>query len=439
MTTNHPFDRQLAEMLVETSERRVPDHLTEVLNRTSRTRQRAWWSSPERWLPMQATARFAPALPRINRALIVAVLLLIALVAAAVFGGVGRPRLPAPFGPAANGDILIGVGGDIARLDPATGQRTTLIAGPQWDFGGTFSRDGTKFAFGRFPTDPSAAPSDVDLGMIVAVANADGSNVRELTPYLKGNCSSDWSPDGRQFVFRGNGPDERGILEVLDLERGTVRTIDPRISVRCSWLAYRPTAGREILFRGDDGLKHGVFTIRPDGTGLRQINTERPVCDCDTGGVSPDGHLVAVDRWGADGVVRIWLLDVDAGTERELPMPPGTFSRGGIFSPDGSQIAFPRLRRVGANQNAYQVVVAPVDGSDFGLALGAEMPLPSNGSDEAFVSLSFAPDGKSIIAVFPDDPSSGRDAIWRLPIDGSPGTFVDQGAFVSLDIQRRAP
>ena len=55
-------------------------------------------------------------------------------------------------------DDIFGADGDIERLDPATGERTALIAGETWDFGGMFSRDGTRFTFGRLAADPSVVP-----------------------------------------------------------------------------------------------------------------------------------------------------------------------------------------------------------------------------------------------------------------------------------------
>ena len=91
--------------------------------------------------------------------------------------------------------------------------------------------------------------------------------------------------------------------------------------------------------------------------------------------------------WDVTGIVRLWLLDLDAGSERRLPMPELHFARGRTFSPDGSMIAFPMLHRIGPDQNAYEVGIAPIDGSSPAVALGHEVTLPANGSDGAFVSI----------------------------------------------------
>lgn len=49
------FGRDLERWLRDEGERRVPDHLGEVLVRTAATRQRPWWSSPEGGFPWTAS------------------------------------------------------------------------------------------------------------------------------------------------------------------------------------------------------------------------------------------------------------------------------------------------------------------------------------------------------------------------------------------------
>jgi Tol biopolymer transport system component len=439
VTSDERFGRSLTVWLEDDARGRVPGHLDEVLLRTVATRQRRWWSSLERWLPVNiASTRVAVPRPPLFRIALVAALVIVAVLALALIAGAER-RVPPPFGLARNGDFLFGANGDILRFDPATGTSSPVIAGATWDFGPTFSRDGTRFAFGRVPGDPAWAAHNADLGMVTAIANADGSNVRELTTALPGNCWSDWHPDGRHLVFRTERPDHYGLLNVLDVDAGTLRTIDPGISVRCGPLGYLPPSGDEIVFRGDTTIDHGVFSVRSDGTGLRRRNTALPVCDCDTGLLSPDGRYLAIDRWDTAGRVRLWLLDLGDGTERLVPLPEDHFSRGGAFSPDGSRIAFPMLHAVAPNQKAYQVATAPVDGTSPARALGPEIKLPATGTDEAFVSIAFSPDGQTLIAVYPDSPTSVNDSIWLLPLDGSAGRTVGSGTFASLDIQRRAP
>ena len=146
MNPSDVFDRQISDWLHADAEHRVPEHLDAVLRRTRTERQRPAWSSLERWLPVQSTLRFTP-VPRIAWLLVVLGLVL-ALAAAALWIGT-RQRLPNPFGPARNGAIVMSHDGDVYALDPLTHAERLIVGGESFDFGPTFSRDGTKLLFLR--------------------------------------------------------------------------------------------------------------------------------------------------------------------------------------------------------------------------------------------------------------------------------------------------
>ena len=81
-----------------------PGYLDEVLASTARAPQRPWWSSPERWLPVDLTMR-RPRRPAI-RPRVIALLVLLALLVASIAAyppSRTRHRLPPPFGLAQNG------------------------------------------------------------------------------------------------------------------------------------------------------------------------------------------------------------------------------------------------------------------------------------------------------------------------------------------------
>src|SRR5436190_15908692 len=93
MTLYDGFDRTVFAWLDEQAGQGMPGYLDEVLARTTGTRQRPWWSSLERWLPMQTTLRLTP-VPRIAWLLVV-VGLIVTLAAAVIVVG-SRHRQPAP-------------------------------------------------------------------------------------------------------------------------------------------------------------------------------------------------------------------------------------------------------------------------------------------------------------------------------------------------------
>src|SRR5690242_10299212 len=104
MTTDDRFARNLSSWLVEDGAQRVPDHLAEVLVHSAATRQRAWWSSPERWLPVDTTLR--PRLvdtSRLLRVVVLAAIFIALLGALLLYAGSHQTKVPPPFGVAKNG------------------------------------------------------------------------------------------------------------------------------------------------------------------------------------------------------------------------------------------------------------------------------------------------------------------------------------------------
>src|SRR5215510_9433537 len=126
------IDRTLTAFFVDDSAHRVAPHLEEVLAVTQRTRQRSWWSSPGRWLPVDLTIerRLVPAPRWRSFAVVLALLVLLALVVA-VAGT--RRSSPGPFvGLAPNGLIAFIDGGHLKLADADGGHVREFRAVP-WD------------------------------------------------------------------------------------------------------------------------------------------------------------------------------------------------------------------------------------------------------------------------------------------------------------------
>jgi hypothetical protein len=397
MTTRNDFNVVISDWLDDQAGRGAPAYLDEILARTTRTRQRPAWSSLERWLPMDLTARARTfPLPAIGRIVLVGLLLITLLGLALAFAG-SRQRLPAPFGPAANGGILSSTVGDIFLASSDGTGRRPLIAGSTNDFGPAHSHDGTRFVFWREVTPETS---------LVMVANADGTGVRPLlaTP-LNAADWYEWSPaDDRLAIV--HGVDGRHVLSILDVATGALRQLDvPGLNVDSDVL-WRPPNGDELIFtaRADLGSATGaaLYAIRPDGSDLRTIVGPWPLdwsfLNLE---ISPDGRSLTYWMYEVvSGEVplrgRVHVVDVATEVDRLMRFDPAAVDESELhFSPDGRTGL---IVTAGAQANAQ----ASVEIVDLVGAAPARLVGPAFAGDEG-KAIGFSPDGTTIVLAFDND------------------------------------
>lgn len=199
-------------------------------------------------------------------------------------------------------------GPDIVRLDPRTGDTTTIIARPGDDGARTLSPDGEWVLFG---SDLPGLPYDPGIH----IARLDGSDVRVVT---WGRLALDWSRDGRFILGLGRGPQDT--LFVMTPAGSIVAS---RVSAPIQDLAY---------WCGDS--QHAVFTQRAD------VASDLVLWDWTTGeetvvmdsaaallGCSPNGRGVIVARLRSLRLT-LGILDVRTGRFHDLGLEPGSVARG---------------------------------------------------------------------------------------------------------------
>jgi Tol biopolymer transport system component len=416
MTTNDAFGRTLSTWLHEEAEHRMPDHLGEILTRTVATRQQRWWSSPERWLPVDLTTRSGTlAVPRLGRLLLVALIVLALAAGAILVVGSRSPQIPPPFGLARNGVLIYDAGGDILSYDVAAGDSKSLIEDPAADGDPLVSPDGTMILFDRSAVGP--------LSHQLMVADIDGRNARPLTAPVANVDSIAWSPDSK-FVSMSSDADSIAAVRVAGLDGTLVRAIsqdDASGHPAVENVQWRPN-GSELIFRGwSSESDFGLYAIHPDGTGQRLVmESVDPAAQFGPPALSPDGNTIAYTISGED---QIHLVDVDTGIERAIAFQDAAHGDSmPVWSPDGGSLLFQRVH----GAEASLVVGSIADGRVTRTGPTYE---PGRG-----VSAAFSPDATKVVAWFADDGST-----WLLDAAGGPGTRLPPNSGGLAGWQRLAP
>jgi len=386
------FEHELPDILTAIAPPRVPDYVEDLLAQAAATRQRPRWTRAERWFRMDTIADrgSVPALPW--RPLLVAALLLALIVSALLVAGSQQQRIPAPFGPAKNGELAFGEG-DIYLRDGIDGASKLVIGGPTFDFAGNFTRDGQRLTFLRRVSGTPGTPSE---RLQLFVADADGSNLHAVSEPLVSPDWSDLAPDSSSLVVAAGEPAAGQHLFVADLDQsGPLRQIDLGPNLDADTPNFLGPTGAEIVFRGTrvtpQGVRHGLFAVHPDGRGLRAI-TPTDGTDGNSGysypQPSPDGHYVAYMVWDEQlHGLRVHVLDLQSGEDRNLT-DVGRSEGWASFSPDSSRIIFQNY-----TTERDQIFVTSVDGTGPRLAMG---PMYRAVDNQAVGGI-FSPDGKSVI------------------------------------------
>ncbi len=162
------------------------------------------------------------------------------------------------------------------------------VLGPQWSPRG----DGIIFGIGKFGAffnffheEFLKASDRVDGGAQIAMINPDGSGFRELTSGPNNNGFPSLAPDGRRFVYRSFGPEGEG-LRVMNIDTKAITTLTSGYDNFPLW----SPRGDLIMFSRLEKGDYEIFTVTPDGTGVRRL-TSSPGNDAHQGW-SPDGEQI---------------------------------------------------------------------------------------------------------------------------------------------------
>jgi len=197
-----------------------------------------------------------------------------------------------------------------------------LILGPSWSPDGkqivvgvgTFTSFLDFTAGGKKPIDP------VNGGAQLGIVNADGSGLHLITSGNSNNAFASFGPDGKHIVYRTTGPDADG-LRIMNLDDQTVKVLTNEWDNFPVW----SPRGDLIAFIRRNGADFQVFTIHPDGTGLKQLTNTH----------GNDAHLA----WSPDGE-RILFCSSRMGFKDEVVLigAPQPYGKVFVIRYDGTQM-----------------------------------------------------------------------------------------------------
>lgn len=327
MTTNDTFDRRLAAWLDADARGRVPDHLSEVLVVTRATRQRPGWSSLERWLPMATIAqqRFLVPKPALML-LVVAALLTVALVGVYLVGSGDSDDIP--FGEAKNGRIVFVDGSQIVSA-PSESFKDRMVAGRVDGANGlAVSPDGTRLAY--------AGAANIAITDIPGGETSGRAGVTITAPGMTQYGSPAWSPSGNEIAFVGADSRTDHVF-VANADGSNVREIAAEMigpNHVVGLVGFSPD-GRWIAFAESPDPGAGrLVIVATDGTESRVLATS-PIDMGDGAGVfwSPDKATPRILYLAQGGVTRYFDLTNDTDVTVATGFWPS-------WSPTGDRISY---------------------------------------------------------------------------------------------------
>ena len=215
-------------------------------------------------------------------------------------------------------------------VDPVTTNVVQLTSGPDEHSVGSWSADYTKITFSK------------GLWGGLWMMDADGTNETQVSA-MSLVRSSVFSADGKYIAFIANVPDAQ--VHTVEIATGQVKQVTnlKGIGLRISW----SVDGKNLLFARQVGSSYNLFTIAPDGTGLKQL-TKCVKVVCWDGQYSPDGTQIAFIYGGQVATMLANGANIQTVTSAADPQPHYP-----SWSPSGKQLAY---ERYAVNQHDIWVV-----------------------------------------------------------------------------------
>ena len=317
-------------------------------------------------------------------------------------------------------------------------------------------------------SDPEISPDGRSIAFVVSRTNMDKDRhdrqlmlydiatgaQRPLTYEREAVGSPRWSPTGDRLAFLADAGDEKNKktqIFVLPMSSGEAKQIT-NAPKRVEQFAWRPN-GEEIAFvtadetpnkkeieKHNDAFEVGdndflttsaptpshIWIVSAAGGEARRLTSgawslpqsNPPGSPSSPINWSPDGRYLTFTKRtdvhiGDSDLSTVQILDVNSGAIRQLTSRQ-KFEGYGLYSPDGSQIAY-WFPLDGDTKNQNEIFVSPSSGGE-----GTDV---TKGIDHQISRAIWMPDGKSLLVGGHDGP---RVSLWIQPIQG-PARRLDLG------------
>ena len=256
--------------------------------------------------------------------------------------------------------------------------------------------------------------------------NPDGSSLRRLTEVDGEASHPDWGPHGRRIAFEFFDGAHAGVA-IVDADGDNLRDLTP--SGFQGQPAFVPPDGRRLVYDcGDCEGGNGIFVIRDDGTHRRRLTTNPFPEGFDTDpNVSPDGRTVTFVRVKVEGEQQaLFAIDIDGSDLRRITPYSLEVAVKHDWAPDGRHIVLTRDADYPDNRSPNVATIRP-DGSRLRM-----LTTYRGGTRGAFAG-SYSPDGRWIVFRF-ENLQRERFGIYKMRADGSERTLIAATPFAPRHI-----
>jgi Tol biopolymer transport system component len=308
-----------------------------------------------------------------------------------------------PAGPQNGSIVFSNMGADghdhLFTIDPDGTGLTQLTDFRTNDSDPTVSPDGRTIAF--------AHELDTGQRVIASIPFAGGAVTWLTDPKLEADRPA-WSSDGNSIAFSASGrgifvmrPNGAGVRQVV-AEGEVFSALDPTWSPDGSHLAFMATTEPRCGEGCEAGLPYDIFRIDIEGSDLVNL-TNTPDRSELYPSWAPDGNVLVITVGRSDpGVPGLYLTD-PSGRLRESPIVPSEYAIDAAWSPDGEFLVFQGDADPSGKEFDTQVWLVRPDGSDL------RQVTVDGGSEPAWQALPEGTTAATPTPVTSPDPEAGRD------------------------------